>query len=57
MLTLVYIFPDSHMILKSIYVGTLVYNGKDLEYTSCFVEPSECKHKYGETSVKCELKI
>lgn len=30
---------------------------KNLEYTSEFVEPLECKHKDGETSVKCELKI
>ena len=34
-----------------------MYNEKNLEYTSEFVEPLACKHKDGETSVKCELKI
>ena len=34
-----------------------MYIGRNLEYTSEVVEPLECKHKDGETSVKCELKI
>ncbi len=38
-------------------VGTLVYIGRNLEYTSEVGEPLECKHKDGETSVKCELKF
>ena len=34
-----------------------MYIGRNLEYTSEVVEPLECKHKDGETSEKCELKI
>ena len=34
-----------------------MYIRRNLEYTNEVGEPLECKHKDGETSVKCELKL